>query len=147
MRKTFLVLAALAAALVTSLGLAAVATAKGGGHLTAQLRGANEVPKASASNRGRAEITLKAATGKVCWDFTITKIDGAGTAAHIHKGRPGAAGPVYIPLGTTFKRQGCTSAPKAKIRAVAANPAAFYVNIHNAKHPAGAMRGQLKADA
>ena len=22
----------------------------------------------------------------------------------------------------------------------------FYVNIHNAKHPAGAMRGQLRAD-
>src|SRR5215468_642155 len=33
MRKTFLVLAALAAALVTSLALAAVATARGGGHL------------------------------------------------------------------------------------------------------------------
>ncbi|HYX76005.1 MAG TPA: CHRD domain-containing protein, partial [Gaiellaceae bacterium] len=137
--------AALTAALVTSLALAAVATAKGG-HLTAALRGTNEVPSAPASNRGRAEIRLNAATGKVCWDFTITKIDGAGNAAHIHKGRPGASGPVYIPLGTTFKRQGCTSAPKAKIRAVAANPTAFYVNIHNAKHPAGAMRGQLKAD-
>jgi hypothetical protein len=145
MRKTFLVIAALAAALATSLVLAGVATAKGG-HLTAQLRGANEKPAAPASNRGRAEITLKLATGKVCWDFTITKIDGAGTAAHIHKGRPGASGPVYIPLGTTFKRQGCTSAPKAKIRAVAAHPSAFYVNIHNAKHPAGAMRGQLRAD-
>jgi len=146
MRKTFLVLAALAAALVTSLALAAVATAKGE-HLTAQLRGANEVPAAPASNRGRAEIRLNAATGKVCWDFTITKLDGSGNAAHIHKGRPGAAGPVYIPLGTTFKRQGCTSAPKGKIRAVAANPSAFYVNVHNAKHPAGAMRGQLKAGA
>ncbi|HEX6679757.1 MAG TPA: CHRD domain-containing protein [Gaiellaceae bacterium] len=145
MRKTFLVVAALAAALATSLVLAAVATAKGG-HLTAQLRGTNESPTAPASNRGRAEITLRLATGKVCWDFTITKIDGAGNAAHIHKGRPGASGPVYIPLGTTFKRQGCTSAPKAKIRAVAAHPSAFYVNIHNAKHPAGAMRGQLRAD-
>ncbi|HYX76776.1 MAG TPA: CHRD domain-containing protein, partial [Gaiellaceae bacterium] len=98
MRKTFLVLAALTAAVVTSLALAAVATAKGGGHLTAQLRGTNEVPKAPVSNRGRAEIRLNAATGKVCWDFTITKIDGPGTAAHIHKGRPGAAGPVYIPF-------------------------------------------------
>jgi CHRD domain len=145
MRKTFLVIAALAAALATSLLLAGVATAKGG-HLTAQLRGANEVPKAPVSNRGRAEIRLNAATGKVCWDFTITKIDGSGNAAHIHKGKPGVSGPVYIPLGTTFKRQGCTSAPKAKIRAVAAHPSTFYVNIHNAKHPAGAMRGQLRAD-
>ena len=143
MRKTFLVVVALAAALATSLVLAGVATAKGG-HLTAQLRGTNEVPAAPASNRGSVEITLKA--GKVCWEFSITKIDGKPNAAHIHKGRPGAAGPVFIPLGTTFKRQGCTSAPKAKIRAVAAHPRAFYVNIHNAKHPAGAMRGQLRAD-
>jgi hypothetical protein len=142
MRKGLL----LVVALVASLLAATAAIASGGGHLTAQLRGTNERPVAPASNRGRAEITLKPATGKVCWDFTITKIDGPGTAAHIHKGRPGAAGPVYIPLGTTFKRQGCTSAPKAKINAVKANPTAFYVNIHNVKHPAGAMRGQLKAD-
>jgi CHRD domain len=142
MRKGLLLVVALAAGLM----LATVALASGGGHLTASLRGTNESPAAPASNRGRAEITLKPATGKVCWDFTITKIDGAGTAAHIHKGRPGAAGPVYIPLGTTFKRQGCTSAPKAKINAVKRNPSAFYVNIHNVKHPAGAMRGQLRAD-
>ena len=138
MRKGLLLIVAVVAGLL--LASTALAT---GGHLTAQLRGANEKPAAPASNRGRAEITLRPATGKVCWDFTITKIDGAGTAAHIHKGRPGVAGPVYIPLGTTFKRQGCASAPKAKINAVAAKPGAFYVNIHNAKHPAGAMRGQL----
>jgi hypothetical protein len=142
MRKGLLLMAAAVAGLL----LATVALASGGGHLTAQLRGTNERPTAPASNRGRAEITLRPATGKVCWDFTITKIDGAGTAAHIHKGRPGVAGPVYIPLGTTFKRQGCASAPKAKINAVKAHPGAFYVNIHNAKHPAGAMRGQLRAD-
>ena len=142
MRKGLLLIAVLALGLVA----AAAAMPSGGGHLTAQLRGTNERPAAAASNRGRAEITLKPATGKVCWDFTITKIDGPGTAAHIHKGRPGAAGPVFIPLGTTFKRQGCTTAPKAKINAVKASPGAFYVNIHNVKHPAGAMRGQLKAD-
>jgi CHRD domain len=141
MRKGLLLIPAVVAGLL----LATVAFAKGG-HLTAQLRGTNERPAAPASNRGRAEITLRPTTGKVCWDFTITKIDGAGTAAHIHKGRPGVAGPVYIPLGTTFKRQGCASAPKAKINAVKRNPSAFYVNIHNAKHPAGAMRGQLRAD-
>src|SRR5205085_11250708 len=74
----------------------------------------------------------------------ITKIDGKPTAAHIHKGRPGVSGPVYIAFGTTFKRQGCTTAPTAKIIAVAAKPSAFYVNVHNAKHLGGAMRGQLK---
>lgn len=135
----------LAAVAVGALLLAGVASAKGGGHLTAQLKGPNEVPAAPAANKGRVEITLKPSAGKVCWDFTISHIDGKGTAAHIHKGAPGASGPVFIPLGTTFKTQGCTSAPKSKINAVAKNPGAFYVNVHNAKHLAGAMRGQLHA--
>lgn len=146
MHKRSLTIATLAAGLTVALVLAAVATAKGGGHLHASLRGTNEVPAAPGLNRGSVEVTLKPSTGKVCWEFTITKIDGKGTAAHIHKGRPGKSGPVYIAFGTTFKRQGCTSAPKSKINAVASNPGAFYVNVHNLKHLAGAMRGQLKAD-
>jgi hypothetical protein len=132
-----------AVALVAAV-VAGIAAAKGGNHLTAQLRGANEVPAAPASNKGRVEITFK--PGKVCWDFTLAHIDGKGLAAHIHKGAPGKAGPVFIPLGTTFKRQGCVSAPKAKINAVAAKPGAYYVNVHNAKHVGGAMRGQLHRD-
>jgi len=146
MHKGMVTIAALAAGLAAALVLAAVATAKGGGHLHASLRGTNEVPAAPGSNRGSVEVTLKPSTGKVCWEFTITKIDGKGTAAHIHKGRPGKSGPVYIAFGTTFKRQGCTSAPKSKINAVASNPGAFYVNVHNLKHLSGAMGGQLKAD-
>jgi CHRD domain-containing protein len=145
MRKGMVTIAALAAGLAAAFVLAAVATAGGGGHLHAQLRGTNEVPAAPASNRGSVEVTLKPSIGKLCWEFTITKIDGKGTAAHIHKGRPGKSGPVFIAFGTTFKRQGCTTAPKSRINVVAANPGAFYVNVHNLKHLAGAMRGQLKA--
>ena len=147
MRTRLIAFAALAAALLTGLVLAGVAGAKGTNKLEAQLRGANERPLAAATNRGRAEITLKPAAGKVCWEFYITKIDGKGNAAHIHKGGPGAAGPVFVPLGTTFKREGCSSATKAQIRAIAANPRGFYVNVHNAKHPAGALRGQLKIES
>jgi len=145
MRKRLLTIAALAAALVTALAITAIATATSTVHLHATLIGTNEVPKAPASNRGSVQVTLKPTTGKVCWKFTITKIDGKGTAAHIHKGKPGVSGPVYIAFGTTFKIQGCTTAPKSKINAVAAKPSAFYVNVHNLKHLGGAMRGQLKA--
>jgi CHRD domain len=146
MRKVLVTIGVLAAALATGFALAAVATAGGGNRFHAQLRGTNDVPAAPASNRGSVEVTLKPAAGKVCWEFAIAKIDGRPTAAHIHKGRPGVSGPVYIAFGTSFRRQGCTTAPKAKINAVAAKPSAFYVNVHNAKHLAGAMRGQLKAD-
>jgi hypothetical protein len=135
----------LLAAIVAALVVAGVAGAKGGGKLDAQLRGTNERPKAPATNRGSVEITLKAK--QVCWEFHVTKIDGKPNAAHIHKGRPGVAGPVFIPLGGAYKRQGCTAATAAQIKAVRANPKAFYVNIHNAKHPGGAMRGQLAVHA
>jgi hypothetical protein len=145
MKGRLLVLIGVVAATVAALTPAGHARAAGGNKLGAQLRGSNERPAAPASNRGRVEITLKA--GKVCWEFSVTKIDGKPNAAHIHKGRPGAAGPVFIPLGTTYKRQGCTSASASKIRAVRASPSRFYVNVHNAKHLAGAMRGQLGVHA
>jgi hypothetical protein len=143
MRKALMTIAALVAALAGGLVLAALAAGSGGNKLSAQLRGTNEVPAAPASNRGGVQITLKPSAHKVCWEFTVTKIDGKPNAAHIHKGKRGVSGPVFIPLGTTFKREGCFAASKAKINAVAAKPGAFYANIHNAKHPAGAMRGQL----
>ena len=47
-----------------------------------------------------------------------------------------------------FAREGGMSLPpEVKINAVANNPGGFYVNVHNAKHLGGAMRGQLKLDA
>jgi hypothetical protein len=131
-------------ALVASVGVG-IASASGSTKLTAKLVGTNERPAAPASNKGSVELTLKA--GKVCWEFTIAKIDGKPTAAHIHKGKPGVAGPVFIPLGTTFKRQGCMSTSAGNLNAVRAHPGAFYVNVHTAKHPAGALRGQLHLHA
>ena len=38
---------------------------------------------------------------------------------------------------------GCASADDAVTSAILANPAGYYVNIHNADFPDGAVRGQL----
>jgi hypothetical protein len=135
----------LVAAVVAALVVVGMAAARDSNKLSAALKGANERPAAPAANRGSVELTFKA--GKVCWEFTIARIDGKPSAAHIHKGRPGVAGPVFVPLGTTFKRQGCTTASASQLRAIRANPAGFYVNVHNAKHLGGAMRGQLHVHA
>jgi hypothetical protein len=64
-------------------------------------------------------------------------------AAHIHKGKPGVAGPVVVPLGAAFRKSGCTTARAAVTAAIVRTPGAYYVNIHTAKYPAGAIRGQL----
>ena len=107
------------------------------------LKGPNESPAAPASNKGTVELTLNAKTGKVCWEFKLAHIDGKPNQAHIHKGKRGASGNVVVPLGAAYKRQGCTTASKTLVKSILKTPAGFYVNVHNAKHPLGAMRGQL----
>ena len=107
------------------------------------LKGSNESPAAPASNKGTVELTLNAKTGKVCWEFKLARIDGKPNQAHIHKGKRGVSGNVVVPLGAAYKRQGCTTASKALVRSILKSPAGFYLNVHNAKHPLGAMRGQL----
>jgi CHRD domain-containing protein len=140
MRKALMATAVAAAALAAAFAAGAAnnaATTK----LEANLRGSNE--HAPASNRGKTELRLTPSTGKVCWETKITKIDGKANASHIHKGGKGVSGNVVVPLGARYKRQGCTTAPKSLVKAIVKNPGAYYVNVHNAKHPAGAMRGQL----
>jgi hypothetical protein len=48
-----------------------------------------------------------------------------------------------IPLGASYKAKGCRKASKSLIGAIETNPNRYYVNIHNARYPAGAIRGQL----
>ena len=112
--------------------------------LGAKLAGKYEVPKGSPTAHGIVNVTLNASSGKVCWTFEL-----AGVAkpafAHIHKGRAGTSGPVFIAFGKTYKAKGCTRASKKAIDAVESNPNGYYVNVHNAKYPNGVVRGQLVA--
>jgi hypothetical protein len=138
---------AIIALMISSLALVGVLAASAATTRTVKfevaLKGANEKPAAPASNKGKAELTLNTTTGKVCWEFKLAKIDGKPSQAHIHKGKAGVSGNVVVPLGANYKRQGCTSAAKSLVRSIAGHPGFYYVNVHNAKHPAGAMRGQL----
>jgi len=121
----------------------ALAASGKGNSLHATLRGAVEVPKGDPDGSGTAEVKI---TGtRVCWEFKLAKI-ATPTAAHIHKGRPGKAGPVVVPFGGAFKAKGCTTAPAAVARAILRNASAYYVNVHNARYPGGAVRGQLRSD-
>ena len=142
MRRGLVAVGVAAMALATALAAGATTDAKTS-KLAAQLRGGKEQPAAPATNKGTVELRLTPSTGKVCWEFSLGKIDGKPMQAHIHKGKTGVAGNVVVPLGANYKRQGCTTASKALLRSILNKPSFYYVNVHNAKHPAGAMRGQL----
>lgn len=107
----------------------------------ATLSGRTEVPKGDPDGSGTAEIDI---TGtKVCWRLTYKNI-AAPNAAHIHRAPAGKAGPVVVPLGGKFTRRGCGTAPAVVARAIGRNPAGYYVNVHNARYPGGAIRGRLR---
>jgi hypothetical protein len=134
------VLIGLFAAAVLAAG-AGAATQKGGS-LHATLVGKAETPKGDPDGAGTAEVKI---TGtRVCWEIKTVRV-GKIVAAHIHRGRPGVAGPVVVPFGKTFASKGCVTTAGSIAAAIQRNPSAYYVNVHNAKYPAGALRGQLRS--
>lgn len=143
-QKRTLVPAALALALGLS-GCETIADAVQEG-MTASLTGAQEVPgPGDPDGSGTAEITIVDATDNICWDLNVRNIAPA-TAAHIHRGGPGEAGPPVVTMEppTDGGDEGCVAGPGALADEINANPAGFYVNIHNAEFPEGAIRGQLE---
>jgi CHRD domain len=140
-RLTALAVLAIGVAGIAAMGAAAASsvTKTLQGHMT----GRAETPRGTPLGRGEVKVTLNTVTGKVCWKFELQKIDGKPTAAHIHKGGRGVAGPVVVPFGTAYKPAGCTKAAPSLVKAILADPSGYYVNVHNLKHPAGALRTQL----
>jgi hypothetical protein len=109
------------------------------------LTGAAEVPGPGDSNgSGTVTLTVNADKGEVCYDLIVANIQEA-TAAHIHEGAVGKEGPVKVGLDApkTGAAKGCKSADPALIQALMEHPANYYVNVHNAEFPKGAVRGQL----
>lgn len=120
---------------------------EGGRPLSARLTGAAEVPgPGDTDGGGSAMLRVNPGQGQICYTLTVTNIDAA-TAAHIHRGAAGAAGPVVIPLETPAdgSSEACAAATRELAMEILRNPAAFYVNVHNAAFPNGAVRGQLAA--
>ena len=129
------------AALVVAGG--ATAAAQKSNSLHATLTGKAETPKGDPDGRGTAEVNI---TGRrVCWEIKVARVQTI-VAAHVHKGGPGVAGPVVVPFGKVFKAKGCTTTTAAIAAAIERRPSAYYVNVHNAKYPGGALRGQLRSD-
>jgi len=133
--------------LVAGLGLVFFSgyLAAGGRPFSTAMTGAEEVPgPGDPDGSGEAFITLNHGRGEVCFQLTVSDIAPA-AAAHIHEGPAGVAGPVVVGLTppTGGSSSGCVSADRDLIKDIIQNPVEYYVNVHNADFPAGAVRGQL----
>lgn len=118
---------------------------QGGRLFTVTMTGAEEAPgPGDPDGTGTARITLNPGQEEVCFALTVTGIAPA-TGAHIHLAPVGEPGPIVVPLTppTSGSSSGCVPAERELITNILRDPEAYYVNVHNAEFPAGAVRGQL----
>jgi CHRD domain len=139
MRKTLLVVIGLVSF------FAAAASAQ---TFVGAMTGANEAPTAGDTDGfGLAGFRFEGTSVRFAM---MVKNIAAPNASHIHRGAVGVAGPVVITLASAYPDNvatGTASASPALIDEIRRNPAGFYVNVHNADFPNGAIRAQLSTGA
>ncbi|MEX1172708.1 MAG: CHRD domain-containing protein [Chloroflexota bacterium] len=143
--RTIRILVALMMVAMLTVALTATASAVGGRPLSTDLNGAEEVPgPGDPDGSGWASMTVNPGRGVICYSLEVEGIEPA-AAAHIHIGPAGVAGPVVVGLTapTSGNSSGCTDVERSLAIDIIRNPSDYYVNVHNASFPAGALRGQL----
>ena len=146
MRRARALLAGGAAVVATiAVGGTGPASAVGGHRAFAtELSGAAEVPgPGDPDGRGGAAIVINPVRGRICYALAVKDIAPA-VMAHIHVGASNVAGPVvfhFVPPTPGSAR--CTAIDKPLAQAIVDNPTNYYVNVHTADFPSGAVRGQL----
>jgi hypothetical protein len=156
MKKKAVLAALLSAGLVIGIPTIAGAATSADHKVKTTLSGDNEVPgPGDPDGAGKFKATLGADT--LCYTLSVKKVADA-VAAHIHVGGTDVAGPVVVALQVPQNKQpvsDClTAVPDdqdtaetlsvSELAAIAADPGAYYVNVHSVEFPAGAVRGQLK---
>jgi hypothetical protein len=156
----------LAVALAAVAGVAYAGNGTEGMRLTADLSGAQEVPPADPDGSGKADLRVDVEGGQVCFDIKFDDIN-TPDRAHIHRGAAGTNGGIVVTfwelrippaapgapasdprndeLEAKQRLDGCVSADPALLAEIAADPSAFYVNVHNSRFPGGAIRCQIES--
>lgn len=105
--------------------------------LNANLAGSE---KTDTDGSGSFEATVDQDKGQVCYKLEVKNID-TPRAAHIHG--PSGAPVVMLANPAEGKAEGCANASGEVMAELVAKPADYYVNVHNAAFPGGAIRGNL----
>ncbi|MBA3943509.1 MAG: CHRD domain-containing protein [Herpetosiphonaceae bacterium] len=114
--------------------------------LTATLKGTDETKGGEPNGTGTATLSIDSTANSISYTIKVTGATLPMKAGHIHEGAAGVAGPVVQPLGApdaSGTATGTVTSTADLIQKILANPAGYYVNVHNAPYPDGAMRGQL----
>jgi Cu/Zn superoxide dismutase len=120
---------------------------------TAEMTGSSETPATKSTATGTATLTL---TGSMLhYDVTVHNLSNTATAAHIHVGAVGVAGPpVYtftikhlkdgtVASGTIDLAKGANPGVSGDSLKTLLNNGNAYVNVHTATNPGGEIRGQV----
>jgi hypothetical protein len=94
-------------------------------------------------SHGKGTFSATISGHKLKFTLKFSGLTGAASAAHIHLGAKGKAGPVIIPLCGPCKTKvtGTVSVSASMLKKIEAGKT--YVNVHTAKFPNGEIRGQL----
>ena len=136
------------------LGITAPVGAQGGDRaLFAVMTGAKEVDvqgnTGTGDRNGRGSFSATLDGRQLCYGIQVKNINDP-VAAHIHRGGKTVAGPVIQELdaptsGDPGASSACVRVSRSLARSLRSNPGRFYVNVHSADLPNGAVRGQLFA--
>jgi hypothetical protein len=154
MKRFGAALGVIAVSAVASLPVAAAAQSPAK-TFVAVLSAAEEVPlcePATNAARGVAVFHVRdEATGTVAFKVVANNLPGDVSAAHIHRERPGVAGPIVQGLTLTGSENGVVAKGSftnaGLVALIRADPNDFYVNVHSGPPgvgcPSGVIRGQL----
>jgi hypothetical protein len=119
----------------------------------ADLASSSEVPSNMSTGMGTA--TFKLDDAKLTYDIRVTGLTGPATAAHIHLGAMGMAGPAIYPFNVMKVADGTVASGSIDLKKpitatingdslkTLLNTGNAYVNVHTAAHPGGEVRGQI----
>ena len=142
-------LSSLAAATLATAGLVTIGSSPAAAEpepLVASATGAEEVPgPGDPDGTAEGSFTVDAATGELCYLVAAGGIQPA-AAMHIHEAPRGVAGPVVVTLDAgriNADTETCMTVEVALATDILADPGGYYLNLHSAEFPNGAVRGQL----
>jgi hypothetical protein len=139
---------AVAAVVAVAAGLAVAATSGDTYTYKAAMTRGAEVPKpkapAGAKGAFTATVVENGSKATIAWTLTFSGLSGKAVGAHIHKGKPGVAGPVVVALCGPCRSGMKGRSVIAKSVSEMLERGGAYVNVHTTKNAGGEIRGQVK---